>query len=122
MVLVDTSVWVEHLRHGHRGLASSLLAGEVVCHRFVIGELACGFIRKRNEVISLLRSLPSAIEADHDEVMDFLERNQLMGKGLGLIDIHLMASAFLSGIPLSWHFGKNQTIRYENYAALYKTS
>jgi predicted nucleic acid-binding protein len=100
MVLVDTSLWVAHLRHGHRDLASSLLKAEVVCHRFVIGELACGSIRNRNEVLSLLRSLPLAVEADHDEVMNFLERNQLMGKGLGLIDIHLMASAFLSGMPL----------------------
>lgn len=100
MVLVDTSLWVEYLRRGHPDLASSLLKAEVVCHRFVVGELACGLIRNRNEVLSLLRALPSAVEADHDEVMDFLERNQLMGKGLGLIDIHLMASAFLSGIPL----------------------
>jgi predicted nucleic acid-binding protein len=100
MVLVDTSLWVEHLRQGHRGLASSLMKAEVVCHRFVIGELACGFIRNRKEVLSLLRSLPLAVEADHAEVMDFLERNQLMGKGLGLIDIHLMAAAFLSGMPL----------------------
>ena len=100
MVLVDTSLWVEHLRHGHHELSSSLLKAEVFCHRFVIGELACGFIRNRNEVLSLLRSLPLAIEADHDEVMDFLERNHLMGKGLGLIDIHLMASALLSGMPL----------------------
>jgi predicted nucleic acid-binding protein len=105
MVLVDTSLWVEHLRHGHRDLASSLRKAEVVCHRCVIGELACGFIRNRNEVLSLLRSLPLAVEADHDEVMDFLERNHLMGKGLGLIDVHLMVSAFLSGMPL-WTLDK----------------
>jgi len=105
MVLVDTSVWVEHLRHGHAEVASLLLKGEVVSHRFVIGELACGFIKNRNEVLSLLRSLPSAVEADHDEAMGFLEENQLMGKGLGLIDIHLMASAFLSGMPL-WTLDK----------------
>jgi predicted nucleic acid-binding protein len=86
-------------------MASLLLKGEVVGHRFVIGELACGFIRNRNEVLSLLRSLPSAVEADHDEAMAFLEENQLMGKGLGLIDIHLMASAFLSGMPL-WTLDK----------------
>jgi len=100
MVLVDTSVWVEHLRHGHGELASLLLQGDVVSHRFVIGELACGFIRNRNEVFSLLRKLPIAIEAEHDEVMDFLKGNQLMGKGLGWIDVHLMASAFLSETPL----------------------
>jgi hypothetical protein len=100
MILVDTSVWVEHLRHGHGELASLLLRAEVVSHRFVIGELACGFIRNRNEVFSLLWELPSAVEADHDEVMGFLQKNQLMGKGLGWIDIHLMASAFFSQAPL----------------------
>ena len=93
----EQTLWVEHLRHAPRELASSLLKAEVVCHRFVIGELACGLIRNRNEIFSLLRSLPSAAEAEHDEVMDFLERNQLMEKGLGLIDVHLMASAFLIG-------------------------
>ena len=82
-----------------------LLKGVVVSHRFVIGELACGFIRNRNEVLSLLQALPPAVEADHDEAMGFLEENQLMGKGLGLIDIHLMASAFLSGVPL-WTLDK----------------
>lgn len=100
MILADTSVWVEHLRHGHGELASLLLHAEVVSHRFVIGELACGFIRNRKEVFSLLRELPAAIEADHDEVLDFLQGNQLMGKGLGWIDVHLMASAFLSETPL----------------------
>jgi hypothetical protein len=100
MILVDTSVWVEHLRQGHGELASLLLQAEVVSHRFVIGELACGFIRNRNEVLFLLRKLPTAIEADHDEVMDFMQENQLMGKGLGWIDVHLMASAFLSQAPL----------------------
>jgi len=111
MVLIDTSIWVEHLRHGHGEVTSLLLKGEVVSHRFVIGELACGFIRNRNEVLSLLRSLPSAVEADHDEAMGFLEENQLMGKGLGLIDIHLMASAFLSGMPL-WTLDKK--LRHES--------
>jgi hypothetical protein len=111
MVLVDTSIWVEHLRHGHGELASLLLKGEVVSHRFVIGELACGFIRNRNEVLSLLQALPPAVEADHDEAMGFLEENQLMGKGLGLIDIHLMASAFLSGVPL-WTLDKK--LRHES--------
>ena len=110
MVLVDTSIWVDHLRHGHGELASLLLKGEVVSHRFVIGELACGFIRNRNEVLSLLQALPPAVEADHDEAMGFLE-NQLMGKGLGLIDIHLMASAFLSGVPL-WTLDKK--LRHES--------
>jgi predicted nucleic acid-binding protein len=106
VVLVDTSVWVEHLRRRHTGLEALLFAGKVVCHRFVIGELACGFIKNREEIFSLLRVLPSAVEADHDEVMAFVERYRLMGKVLGLIDIHLMASALLSGTPL-WTLDKS---------------
>lgn len=105
MVLVDTSLWVEHLRRGHAELEALLSAGKVVCHRFVIGELACGCIENRAEIFSLLRALPSAVEADHDEVVAFLEKYRLMGKGLGLIDIHLMASAFLSATPL-WTLDK----------------
>jgi len=100
MVLVDTSVWVEHLRRGQRELESLLDAGEVVWHPFVIGELACGFIDNRKEIFSLLRLLPRAVEADHDEVMSFLERQRLMGRGLGWVDVHLMASAILGGTPL----------------------
>ncbi len=105
MVLVDTSVWIEHLRFGHAGLEPLLIAGEVICHPFVIGELACGTLKNRKTILSLLKALPSAVEADHAEVMDFLEKNLLMGRGLGLIDMHLIASAFLSGIPL-WSLDK----------------
>jgi hypothetical protein len=105
MVLVDTSVWVEHLRHGHYGLGSLLDAGEVVCHPFIIGELACGFIENRKEIFSLLRSLPPAVEVAQDEAMAFLERHRLMGRGLGWVDVHLMASAILSGTSL-WTLDK----------------
>lgn len=105
MVLVDTSVWIEHLRFGHAGLEPLLTAGKVICHPFVIGELACGTLKNRKTILSLLKALPSAVEADHAEVMDFLEKNLLMGRGLGLIDVHLIASAFLSGIPL-WTLDK----------------
>lgn len=105
MVLVDTSVWVEHLRREQRELESLLEAGEVVCHPFIVGELACGFIENRKEIFSLLQSLPAAVEAGHDEVMAFLERYRLMGRGLGWVDVHLMASAFLSGTPL-WTLDK----------------
>ena len=105
MVLVDTSVWIEHIRFGHAGLEPLLIAGEVICHPFVIGELACGTLKNRNTILSLLKALPSAVEADHAEVMGFLGKNLLMGRGLSLIDVHLMASAFLSGVPL-WTLDK----------------
>jgi predicted nucleic acid-binding protein len=100
MVLVDTSLWVAHLRQGHSGLESLLNAATVVCHPFIIGELACGNLKQRLHILSLLRSLPGAVEAKNEEVMDLIERHGLMGKGLGFIDMHLLASAMLTNIPL----------------------
>ena len=100
MILVDTSVWVEHLRSGTIGLEALLNDGHVVCHPFIIGELACGNLKNRAEILSLLQELPMAIQADDEEVIQFIEDHQLMGKGLGFIDIHLMMSAMLTQVPL----------------------
>jgi predicted nucleic acid-binding protein len=105
VILVDTSVWVAHLRHGSVGLKASLHEGGVACHPFIVGELACGNLRNRSEIISLLQRLPRAIVAQHEEVMQFIEHFGLMGKGLGYIDVHLLASARLTGIPL-WTLDK----------------
>ena len=105
MVLVDTSVWVAHLRHGAIGLEALLHGGRVVCHPFIVGELACGNLRNRSEIISLLQRLPGAILAEHEEVMQFIENSGLMGKGLGYIDMHLLAAARLTGVPL-WTLDK----------------
>jgi predicted nucleic acid-binding protein len=85
MVLVDTSVWVSHLRKGNTELADLLQDGEVVSHPFVVGELACGNLKKRALILSLLKSLPMSIEAEHEEVLAFVERNRLAGKGLGYV-------------------------------------
>jgi hypothetical protein len=76
-----------------------------VCHPFIVGELACGNLQNRSEIISLLQTLPGAIRAGHEEIMKFIENYRLMGKGLGYIDIHLLASAMLTGIPL-WTIDK----------------
>ena len=100
MILIDTSVWVGHLRQGDDRLAELLLAGEVACHAFVIGELACGRIRNRDEVLALLSALPTLAKADDPEVLDFIERHHLAGTGLGLIDIHLLASCMTDGAAL----------------------
>jgi predicted nucleic acid-binding protein len=100
MVLVDTSVWIEHLRYGTVGLDTVLDEGSVACHPFIIGELACGNLKNRTEILTLLKNLPVADVANDDEVMKFIEDRQLMGKGLGYIDIHLLMSALLTGIPL----------------------
>jgi hypothetical protein len=100
MVLVDTSVWVAHLRHGAIGLEALLNEGRVVCHPFIVGELACANLKNRSEILVHLRALPQAIPATHEEVMHFIENYSLMGKGLGYIDMHLLASARLTKVPL----------------------
>ena len=92
-MLVDTSVWVEHLRRGDPTLSRLLDRGEVQCHPFIIGELACGSLRRRSEVLSLLRSLPHVLAATDNEVLTFIERHRLMGRGVGWVDAHLLASA-----------------------------
>ncbi len=100
MVLVDTSVWVAHLRDGNIGLETLLNEGRVAGHSFIIGELACGNLKNRFEILSLLHALPIAIHAEHHEVMELVETHSLMGKGLGYIDMHLLASALLTDVPL----------------------
>lgn len=100
MVLVDTSIWVVHLRNGNIGLETLLNKGNVVCHPFIVGELACGNLKNRVEILSLLQTLPMAIHGEHEEVMRFIEDHTLMGKGLGYIDIHLIVSAIITEIPL----------------------
>ena len=100
MVLVDTSIWVTHLRQGTRRLEKLLMDAEVMCHPFIIGELACGNLKNRNEIISLLQSLPMTPTIEFDEFLFFLDRNDLMGKGVGFVDVHLLASAQLIGVLL----------------------
>ena len=105
MVLVDTSVWVAHLRDGTIGLEALLNEGHVLCHPFIVGELACGNLRNRSEILSLLYALPMAMHAEHEETIQFIENYSLMGKGLGYIDVHLLASAILTKVPL-WTLDK----------------
>jgi predicted nucleic acid-binding protein len=105
VVIVDTSIWVTHLRRGSRRLEELLLDAKVVCHPFVVGELACGNLKNRDEFLSLLQSLPMAPTVVLDELLYFIERHRLMGKGIGFVDANLLASAHLSGIPL-WTFDK----------------
>jgi predicted nucleic acid-binding protein len=97
---LDSSVWVEHLRTGLPRLAALLLEGEVLSHPWVIGEIACGHLRNRREVIQLLQNLPAATEASSAELLLLIERHQLMGRGIGWVDVHLLASAKLSGCAL----------------------
>jgi predicted nucleic acid-binding protein len=105
MVLVDTSVWVSHLRETDAGLVNLLDEGEVACHPFIVGELACGNLKNRTNILSLLEALPMTLLVESEEVLSFIEIHDLMGKGLGYIDVHLLASAMLSGLPL-WTLDK----------------
>lgn len=100
MVLVDTSVWVDHLRAGDARLAGLLERDAVASHELVIGEIACGNLKNRKEVLGLLSLLPRCETASHDEALFFIERHKLMGRGIGFIDACLLASATLSSALL----------------------
>jgi hypothetical protein len=98
MLLVDTSVWSDHLRRHDPVMANLLVAGEVLAHPFVTGELACGLFPRRDETLALLNRLPSAPLLGHVEVLGFIERHALAGKGIGFVDIHLLASALVASV------------------------
>ena len=102
MILVDTSVWVDHLRRGDPGLVDLLERSAVVIHPFVVGEIACGNLRERNAILELLQDLPAAIVADGNEVLHFIEHHALHGKGIGYVDVHLLASVVLTDGARLW--------------------
>jgi predicted nucleic acid-binding protein len=100
LILIDTSVWVQHLRGGLERAAMLLDEGDVLGHPFVIGELAMGNLRDRKTFLRSMMRLPQAIRADDDEVLGFIERYGLAGLGVGYLDAHLLASARLSDASL----------------------
>lgn len=108
MLLVDTSVWVSHFRECNARLVNLLNDGYVMCHPFLVGELACGHLKNRAEILSLIQTLPKVVQAEDEEVLRLIDNNQLMGKGLGYIDIHLLASAILTKVPI-WTLDKKLT-------------
>jgi predicted nucleic acid-binding protein len=103
VILADTSVWIQHLRASDRRLIDALEASRVCIHPFVIGEIACGNLQNRTELLELLAHLPSASVASDAEALVFLEQHALMGRGIGFIDVHLLASAALSAAALWTH-------------------
>ncbi len=105
MVLVDTSVWIDHFRNGNDHLVYLLNEGEVVIHPFIIGELASGNIKNRIQILSLLHDLPQSVFVNHEEILLFIENHKLMGKSLGYIDVCLLASAILTDLSL-WTYDK----------------
>ena len=105
MVLVDTSVWVDHFRRGNTALVDLLDEGRVLSHPFVVGELSCGNLKKREQILQLLTSLSAVSVAEHDEALGLIRDERLYGRGLGWIDVHLLASSRLAPCSL-WTLDK----------------
>ena len=97
MVLIDTSIWVEHFIRGLKELVTLLNKNEVAIHPFIIGELACGGLTNRAEILTLLRALPASTTIDLEEYLHFVNYHRLIGKGIGFVDIHILASAYIDG-------------------------
>ncbi len=102
MILVDTSIWIDHLRKGHEHLAHLLGVGQVVTHPYVIGELALGSLQNRDAVLDGLKNLPQAVVATDDDVLQFIEANAIFGRGIGYIDAHLLAAVRLTPGTRLW--------------------
>jgi predicted nucleic acid-binding protein len=100
MILVDTSVWIDHFRNGNERLRKLLDDGEVATHPMVLGELACGHIERREEILALLARLPGISPAPDALVLHSIERRRLWGKGIGWIDAHLLTASLLAAAPL----------------------
>jgi predicted nucleic acid-binding protein len=100
MILVDTSIWIDHLNKSDPGLVKLLNSARVCIHPFIIGELACGYMSNRTEILTLLRSLPQVETALEDEVFSLIENKKLYGVGLGFVDLHLLASALIYNVQL----------------------
>jgi predicted nucleic acid-binding protein len=115
LILVDTSVWVDHFRRGNARLQALLRDSLVLVHPFVLGELALGRLEKRSEVLGLLAEMPQAKAASHDEVLEFIERRGLAGRGIGWVDVHLLASAALAEVPL-WTVDRRLAVVAERLA------
>ena len=100
MILVDTSVWIDHFRDADTQLVNLLNRTMVLMHPLIVGELACGNLANKESKLELLGQLPAAAVAEHDELLRFISARKLFGKGIGLVDAHLLASIAISGDQL----------------------
>ncbi len=105
MILADTSVWIDYFREDLPELGERLRRGDVVMHPFVVGELACGNLSNRQETLELLQQLRSVAVAEHHEVMTFIRAQELYGRGVGYVDVHLLAAATIERCQL-WTLDK----------------
>jgi predicted nucleic acid-binding protein len=99
-MLVDSSVWIDHFRRSDPALVAALDRGDVQCHDFVIGELACGTLQRRDLVLAFIQALPRIPGVTHDEAMALVAERRLWAKGLGWIDVSLVAAALVAGVRL----------------------
>ena len=106
LILVDTSVWIDHFRRTNAGLVDLLRENRVFVHPMVVGELACGSLRQRTEILPLIQLLPCAELPSQEEVLTFIDKRRLFGQGVGWVDVNLLASCLLSGAAL-WTNDKN---------------
>jgi predicted nucleic acid-binding protein len=102
VILVDTAVWIDHLRDGDPHLAQLLDSGVVLAHPWVTGELALGFLRARGEILRLLHDLPQATVASAAELLELIERHELFGLGIGYVDTQLLAATMLTADATLW--------------------
>jgi predicted nucleic acid-binding protein len=119
MVLVDSSVWISHFRDGQPELADLLMDGHVLMHPFISGELACGHLKNRIKLLGDLSALPHAHRASDAEVMHLLNVRRLWGRGLGWVDIHLLAAALVS-LCRFWTFDKRLDSAASEFALSYR--
>ena len=122
MILVDSSVWVDHLRASEPALVELLNTGRVLTHPFVVGELACGNLKNRKAVLSLLQDLPAAPLATDEEVLFFIEQHGLMGRGIGYVDAHLLSAISLAGTGRLWTRDKRLCAVTESLRLAFKTA
>ncbi len=119
MILVDTAVWIDHFRKNNPHLKTLLTQGLVATHLLIIGELACGNFKQRRTIFLLLKALPVADLVDRNEILYFIEEQNLMGLGMGIVDVHLLASAIISNIPL-WTLDKRLIIAAKQLGSHYE--
>jgi predicted nucleic acid-binding protein len=119
MILVDTSVWIDHLHQSDSVLVEALEANQVLMHPYVLGELACGRLSNRQELLRLWGELPPAVIATPAEALYYIEQHALMGQGIGYVDVHLLASASLGVNMLLWTHDKRLASIAEGLALSY---
>jgi len=108
MILVDTSIWIDHFNESDEELVNLLNSGKVCIHPFIIGELSCGNISNRKEILTLLKALPQVHSVLDEEVFTLIENKKLYGTGLGFIDVHLLASALIDNVTI---WTRNKTLK-----------